>query len=61
MPPAGYEILTHHLYVSLTSSQMERVSKTCHCKLGQYIFDLLNSPQKKAYEHLFEDLPNYLA
>ena len=29
-PAAGDGTLTHHLYVSLVSSQMETVSKTCH-------------------------------
>ena len=60
IPPAGDESLTHHLYVSLVSSQMERVSKTCHIRLGQYHLALLNSPQEEAYEHLFKGLPNYL-
>ena len=60
IPPAWDECLTHHLYVSLVSSKLERVSKTCHYKLGQYPLALLNSPQKEAYEHLFEGLPSYL-
>ena len=60
IPPAGDESLTHHLYVSLVSSQMERVSKMCHFKLGQYHLALLNSPQEEAYRHLFEGLPTYL-
>ena len=50
----------HHLYVSLVSSQMERVSKMCHYKLGQYCLALQNSPQEEAYKHLFEGLPSYL-
>ena len=60
IPPAGVASLTHHLYVSLVSSQMERVSKTCHSKLGQYHLALLYSPQEEAYEHLFEGLLSYL-
>ena len=44
---AGDGTLTHHLYVSLASSQMETVSKMCHFKLGQYHLALLNSPRKK--------------
>ena len=58
--PAGDKSLTHHLYVSLVSSQMERVSKTCHFKLGQCHLALLNSPQEDAYEHLLKGLPSYL-
>ena len=57
---AGDTGLTHHLYVSLVSSQMVRVSKTCHFKLGQYHLALFNSPQKEAYKHLLEGLPGYL-
>ena len=53
-------ILTHDLYVSLVSSQMETVSKMCHFKLGQYHLALLNSPQEDAYKHLFKGLLNYL-
>ena len=53
-PAPGEGTLTHHLYVSLVSSQMETVSKTCDFKLGQYHLALLNSPQKEAYEHLLE-------
>ena len=34
IPPPGDESLTH-LYVSLVSSQLERVSKMCNFKLGQ--------------------------
>ena len=60
VPPAGDESLTHHLYVSLVSSQMERVSKMCHCKLGQYCLALLNSPLEEAYKHLFKNLPYHL-
>ena len=60
IPTAGDESLTHHLYVSLVSFQMERVSKMCHSKLGQYHLALLNSPQEEAYEHLFEGLPGHL-
>ena len=59
-PAAGDGILTHHLYVSLVSSQMETVYKMCHFKLGQYHLALLNSPQDEAYEHLFEGLLSYL-
>ena len=44
IPAAGDRTLTHHLYVSSVSSQMETVSKMCHFKLGQYHFALLNSP-----------------
>ena len=56
IPAAGDGTLTYHLHVSLVSSQMETVSKTCHFKLGDYCLALLNSPQKEAYEHLFKDL-----
>ena len=52
-PAAGEGILTH---VSLVSSQMETVSKTCLFKIGQYHLALLNSPQEEAYEHLFGGL-----
>ena len=55
-PAAGKGILTHHLYVSLVSSQMETVSKVCLFKIGQYCLALLNSPQEQAYEHLFGGL-----
>ena len=40
--PAVDGTLTHHLYVSLVSSQMETVSKMCHFKLGQYCIALLS-------------------
>ena len=53
VPAAGDRILTHPLYVSLVSSQMETVSKTCLFKIGQYHLALLYSPQEEAYEHLF--------
>ena len=53
---AGEGILTHPLYVSLVSSQMETVSKTCLFKIGEYCLALLNSPQEEAYKHLFRDL-----
>ena len=61
-PAAGGGTLTHHLYVSLVSSQIETVSKTCHFKLllQQYCLALLNSPQEEAYEHLFTGLLSYL-
>ena len=63
-PPAGDGTLTHHLYVSFISSQMETVSKTCHFighfKLGHHCLALLNSPQEEAYEHLFRGLLNSL-
>ena len=39
---------------------MERVSKTCHFKSGQYHLALLISPQEDAYEHLFKGHPSYL-
>ena len=35
IPPAGDGTLTRRLYVSLVSSQIKTVSKTCHFKLGQ--------------------------
>ena len=54
IPAAGDRTLTHTLYVSLVSSQMETVSKTCPFKIGQYCLALLNSPQEEAYEHLLE-------
>ena len=47
IPAAGDGTLTHHLYVSLVSSEMETVSKMCHFKLGQYRLALHNSPKKK--------------
>ena len=56
VPAAGDGTLTDHLYVSLVSSQMETVSKMCHSILGQYCLALHNSPQEKAYKHLFEGL-----
>ena len=49
-PSAGEGILTHLLYVSLVSSQMETVSKMCLFKIGQYHLALLNSPPREAYE-----------
>ena len=55
-PSAGEGTLTHLLYVSLVSSQMETVFKMCFFKIGQYHFALLNSPHEEAYEHLFGDL-----
>ena len=60
IPATGDGTLTHHLYVSLVSSQMETVSKTCHFKLGQCHLALLSSPHEEAYEHLFKDLLSYL-
>ena len=48
VPPAGDGTLTHDLYVSLVSSQMETVSKMCHSKLGQYHLALLISPHFKS-------------
>ena len=54
--PAGDGTLAHLLYVSLVSSQMETVSKTCHFKLEQYCLALLNSPEEEAYKLLFEGL-----
>ena len=56
IPAAVDGTLTHLLYVSLVSSQMETVSKTCLFKIGQYHLALLNSPQEEAYEHLFKAL-----
>ena len=56
IPAAGDGTLTHLLYVSLVSSQMETVSKMCLFKIGQYHLALLNSPQEKAYEHLLGHL-----
>ena len=47
IPVAGDGTLKHILYVSLVSSQMETVSKTCHFRLEQYHLALLNSPKKK--------------
>ena len=52
----GEGILTHLFYVSLVSSQMETVSKTCLFTIGQYHLALLNFPQEEAYEHLFRCL-----
>ena len=60
VPAAEDGTLTHHLYVSLVSSQMETVSKRCHFKSGQYHLPLLNSPQEETYEHLFRGLLSYL-
>ena len=60
VPLAGDGTLTHHLYVSLVSSQMETVSKMCQFIVGQYQLVLLNSPQEEAYEYLFKDLLRYL-
>ena len=60
-PAAGDGTLTHHLYESLVSSQMDTVSKMCHFKLGQDHLALLNSPQGEAYEQLLRDLLNSLA
>ena len=60
IPAAGDGTLTHHLYVSMVSSQIETVSKMCHFKSGQYHLVLLNSPQEEAYEHLFRGLLSYL-
>ena len=54
IPASGDGTLTHILYVSLVSFQMETVSKMCHFKLGQYHLVVLISPQEEACEHLFE-------
>ena len=43
-------------FVSLVSSYMETVSKTCLFKIGQYHLALLNSSCEEAYEHLFRGL-----
>ena len=59
-PVAGKGILTHLLYVSLVSSQMDTVSKTCLFKIGKYHLALLNSPWEEAYKHLFGGLLAYL-
>ena len=56
-PAAENGTLTHHLYVSLVSSQLETVSKACLFEIGQYHLALLNSPQEEAYEHPFGGLP----
>ena len=56
VPAAEDGALTHLLYVSLVSSQMETMSKTFLFKIGQYHLALLNSPQDEAYEHLFRGL-----
>ena len=56
IPAAGDGMLTHLLFVSLVSSQVETVSKPCLFKKGQYHLALLNSPQEKAYKHMFRDL-----
>ena len=56
VPPAGDGTLTHLLYVSLVSSQMETVYKARLFKIGQYCLALLNSPQEEAYEYLFGGL-----
>ena len=53
IPAAREGILTHLLYVSFVSSQMENVSKKCLFKIEQYHLALLNSPCEGAYEHLF--------
>ena len=50
IPAAGDGTLTHYLYVSLVSSQMETVSETCLFEIGQYYLALYNSPQEEAYE-----------
>ena len=56
-PTAGEGILTQILCVSLGSLLKETVSKMCLFKIGQYHLVLLNnSPQKEAYEQLFEGL-----
>ena len=55
-PAAGDGIMTHFLYVSLVSSQMETVSKMCLFKIGQYHLTLLNPPQEEAYQHLIRAL-----
>ena len=55
-PAGGEGILTHLLYMSLVSSQMETVSKMCLFKIGQYHLALHNSPQEEACEHLFGGL-----
>ena len=47
IPEAGEGILIHPLYVSLVSSQMETVSKTCLFKIGQYHLALLKSPNPR--------------
>ena len=52
-PAAGDGTLTHHLYVSLVSSEMENVCKTCPFKIGQYHLALLSTPHEEAYKHLF--------
>ena len=49
---AGDGTLTHVLHVSLVSSQMETVFKTCPFKIRQNHLALLNSPNGEAYEHL---------
>ena len=56
IPAAREGILTHLLYVSLVSSQMETLSKMCLFEIGQYHLALLNSPQEEAYKHLFGGL-----
>ena len=56
IPAAEDGTLTHALYVSLVSSQMETVCKMCLFKIGQHSPALLNSPQEEAYEHLFRGL-----
>ena len=48
-PAVGEGILTLFLYLSLVSSQMETLSRTCLFKIGQYCLALLNSPQEEAY------------
>ena len=59
-PVAREGILTHLLYVSLVSSQMDTVSKMCLLKIGKYHLALLNSPWEEAYKHLFGGLLAYL-
>ena len=56
VPIAVNGALTHPLYVSLVSSQMETVSKMCLLKIGLYCLALLNSPHEEAYKHLFRGL-----
>ena len=53
-PAAGEGILTHLLYVSLVSSQMETESRMCLFKIGQYRLALLNSPEKKPKNFFLE-------
>ena len=53
-PTAGEGILTHVLCMSLVLLLKETVSKMCLLKIEQYCLALLNSPQKEAYEKVFE-------